>query len=101
MAQSPYNHIIFVTDITPGDFNSGTIEGGFQDADLPYFLSWYKNESGSISPYNNGLKTPISPYSHTVFLNDNNPTYLICNNRKLKKLGWKPKKFKNSMNYFY
>tara|TARA_A100001011_G_C14285343_1_gene833385 strand:+ start:1562 stop:2386 length:825 start_codon:yes stop_codon:yes gene_type:complete len=36
-----------------------------------------------------------------VFLNDNNPTYLICNNRKLKKLGWKPKKFKNSMNYFY
>jgi len=36
-----------------------------------------------------------------VFSNDDKPTYLICNNRKLKKLGWKPKKFKNSMNYFY
>tara|TARA_Y100001958_G_scaffold62878_1_gene42286 strand:+ start:171 stop:995 length:825 start_codon:yes stop_codon:yes gene_type:complete len=36
-----------------------------------------------------------------IFLNDGKPTYLICNNRKLKKLGWKPIKFKKSLNYFY
>jgi len=28
-------------------------------------------------------------------------TYLIANNKKLKKLKWKPKKFNNNINYFY
>ena len=35
------------------------------------------------------------------FEKDNKPTFLISNSSKLKKLGWKPKKFKNSINYFY
>ena len=35
------------------------------------------------------------------FEKDNRPTFLISNSSKLKKLGWKPKKFKNSINYFY
>ena len=35
------------------------------------------------------------------FEKDNKPTFLISNSSKLKKLGWKPRKFKNSMNYFY
>ena len=35
------------------------------------------------------------------FEKDNRPTFLISNNNKLKRLGWKPKKFKNSINYFY
>ncbi len=35
------------------------------------------------------------------FEKDNRPTFLISNSGKLKKLGWKPKKFKNSINYFY
>ena len=35
------------------------------------------------------------------FEKDNKPTFLISNSNKLKKLGWKPKKFKNSINYFY
>ena len=36
-----------------------------------------------------------------IFFKDRKPTYLISNNSKLKKLGWKPKKFINRMNYFY
>ena len=35
------------------------------------------------------------------FEKDNRPTFLISNSSKLKRLGWKPKKFKNSINYFY
>ena len=35
------------------------------------------------------------------FEKDNKPTFLISNSSKLKRLGWKPKKFKNSINYFY
>ncbi len=35
------------------------------------------------------------------FEKDNKPTFLISNSRKLKRLGWKPKKFKNTINYFY
>tara|TARA_Y100001980_G_C14498352_1_gene274584 strand:- start:80 stop:904 length:825 start_codon:yes stop_codon:yes gene_type:complete len=36
-----------------------------------------------------------------VFLKDNKPTYLISDSSKLKKLGWRSKKFKNKISYFY
>ena len=36
-----------------------------------------------------------------IFLRDNKPTYLISDSRKLKKLGWRPQKFKNRIDYFY
>ncbi len=36
-----------------------------------------------------------------IFLTDNKPTYLISDSSKLKKLGWKSKKFKNKISYFY
>lgn len=35
------------------------------------------------------------------FLNINKPTYLISDSRKLKKLGWKSRRFKNKLSYFY
>ena len=35
------------------------------------------------------------------FEKDNRPTFLISNSSKLKRLGWKPKKFKNNISYFY
>ncbi len=35
------------------------------------------------------------------FINNKKPTYLISNNRKILKLGWKPKKFKKKLSYFY
>ncbi len=34
-------------------------------------------------------------------LKNNKPTYLISDSAKLKKLGWKPRAFKKSLNYFY
>ena len=49
-----------------------------------------------------------------VFLNEDNlftakqiylgfyiETYLISNNKKIMRLNWKPRKFKNNLNYFY
>ena len=36
-----------------------------------------------------------------LFSTDNNPTYLLSDSKKLKKLGWKPKNFKNNISYFY
>jgi len=36
-----------------------------------------------------------------IFSTDNKPTYLLSDSKKLKQLGWKPKKFKNNMSYFY
>ena len=36
-----------------------------------------------------------------IFSKDNKATYLVSNNSRLKKLGWKPKKFKININYFY
>ncbi len=36
-----------------------------------------------------------------IFLSDNKPTYLVSNNNKLKRLGWRPRKFNNNINYFY
>ena len=36
-----------------------------------------------------------------IFLNDNKPTHLVSNCNKLKKLGWRPKKFKKKISYFY
>jgi len=35
------------------------------------------------------------------FIDDNDPTYLIGKIDKLKKLGWKPSKFRNNLDYFY
>ena len=35
------------------------------------------------------------------FEKDNSPTYLISNTDKIKKLGWRKKKFTNSLKYFY
>ena len=63
---SPYSNTVFLNDITPGQFNSGTIGGGFKDADLPYFLEWYRNEDGAISPFmikNLGVKYVIIGHS--------------------------------------
>ena len=36
-----------------------------------------------------------------IFLKNNKPTYLVSDNNKLKKVGWKPKKFNRKINYFY
>tara|TARA_B100000902_G_scaffold397629_1_gene461996 strand:+ start:47 stop:871 length:825 start_codon:yes stop_codon:yes gene_type:complete len=36
-----------------------------------------------------------------VFVKNNKPTFLISNSDKLKGLGWKPKKFKKNLKYFY
>ncbi len=36
-----------------------------------------------------------------VFLTNNKPTYLISDSSKLKKLGWKSRKFNNKISYFY
>jgi len=38
---------------------------------------------------------------NVIFSKDNKATYLISNNNKIKKLGWRPKKFKKNINYFY
>lgn len=35
------------------------------------------------------------------FIDDNDPTYLVGKIDKLKKLGWKPSKFRNNLDYFY
>ena len=35
------------------------------------------------------------------FKDKNKTTFLIANNKKLKKLGWKPKKFTKTLSYFY
>lgn len=38
---------------------------------------------------------------NTKFISNKRFTYLISNNNKLLKLGWKPKKYKAKLNYFY
>ena len=41
-------------------------------------------------------------YSKNItFEKDKPPSYLISCNKKIKKLGWKRKKFNNKLNYFY
>ena len=70
MVQPPFNHMMFSKNITITDFNYGTPENGFQDADLTPFLKWYRNIPGGISPYNNGLYEPKHPYTHLVFVNN-------------------------------
>jgi len=41
-------------------------------------------------------------YKKKIFFSENNrTTFLVSNSNKLKRLGWKPKKFKNNINYFY
>jgi len=36
-----------------------------------------------------------------IFKDNLKPTFLISNNKKIKKLNWKPTKFNNDINYFY
>jgi len=79
MVTSPFNHTIFINNITPSDWNNGTAEANYLDEDIRAFLAWYTQTANStnpdlVSPYNGGSYTPISPYNHTVFINNITPS---------------------------
>ena len=70
----------------------------------------FKNKKSGI--YNIGSGNEINlkliasiiakKYKKKIFFSkDNKPTYLISNSDKLKKLGWRPKKFEKILIYFY
>jgi len=62
----------------------------------------YNIGSGKEINLKNIAKIIAKKYKKKIsFEKDNKPTFLISNSSKLKRLGWKPKKFKNSINYFY
>ena len=62
----------------------------------------YNIGSGKEINLKNIAKIIAKKYKKKIyFAKDNRPTFLISNSSKLKRLGWKPKKFKNSINYFY
>ena len=62
----------------------------------------YNIGSGKEINLKNIAEIIAKKYKKKIYFEKNNrPTFLISNSSKLKRLGWKPKKFKNSINYFY
>ena len=63
-----YQHTVFVTDITPADFNSGAkinpldFLSARYPADLVPFLAWYTSQAGAVSPYYEGFFAPSGNY---------------------------------------
>lgn len=70
----------------------------------------FKNKKSGIYNIGSGHKINLKliatiiakKYKKKIFFSkDNKPTYLISNSNKLKRLGWRPKKFKKNLKYFY
>ena len=57
--------------------------------------------SGKKFLLRNIAKLIATKYKKKIKFNNNKLTYLISNNKKILKLGWKPKKYKSNLSYFY
>tara|TARA_B100000035_G_C20986164_1_gene547921 strand:+ start:314 stop:1135 length:822 start_codon:yes stop_codon:yes gene_type:complete len=62
----------------------------------------YNIGSGNIVYLKNIAKLIAKKHKKKIkYIDNKKPTYLIADNKKLVSLGWKAKKFSNTLNYFY